>query len=214
MTVSVDMERFAAKPFDTGDGVFRIVFAGRLDEFKDPPLMFAVLARLHARLDGKLEFHYAGTSDPSRFPAFAGIAKFTTLHGYLNADGIARLLSRCHAGILTSYFEGMPCYLLETLASGRPFAALRLPQYDPLVVSGISGTLIERTDDVAICEDQLADAFVDLWRGIRSGQIDPQAVRARVTPYSVSSQMSRLFAHHRAIQGSARSMERAAVRMA
>ena len=49
MSVSVDTRRFRPGPFDLQDGVFRICFAGRLDEFKDPPLMFDVLARLHAK---------------------------------------------------------------------------------------------------------------------------------------------------------------------
>jgi hypothetical protein len=49
MSVSVDTRRFRPGPFDLQDGVFRICFARRLDEFKDPPLMFDVLARLHAK---------------------------------------------------------------------------------------------------------------------------------------------------------------------
>lgn len=201
MTVSVDTRRFRAQPFDTGDGVFRVAFAGRLDEFKDPPLMFRALASAHRALGGKLEFHYAGTSDPHRYAEFAAIEAFTTRHGYLDAEGLARLYARAHAGTLTSFFEGMPCYLLEMLASGRPFAAVRLPQYDPLIVSGVSGTLVERGEQDAACESDLAAAFVALWNDIREGRVDPAGVRERVLPYSVDSQMQRLFAHHRALQG-------------
>ena len=101
--------------------------------------MFSVLAELGKRLSGKLEFHYAGTTDPNRYGEFAAIAPFTICHGFLPSDGVAALAAKCHAGILTSYFEGIPCYLLETLAVGRPFGAIRLPQYDPLIVEGISG---------------------------------------------------------------------------
>ena len=91
MTVSVDTRRFAASPFDCADKIFRILFAGRLDEFKDPPLMFSVLADLFARLAGKLEFHYAGTTDPARYREFGGIAPFTTCHGFLTPDAVAEL---------------------------------------------------------------------------------------------------------------------------
>ncbi|MBN9060715.1 MAG: hypothetical protein J0H21_16280, partial [Rhizobiales bacterium] len=55
LTVSVDMDRFALAPFPEGD-VFRIVFAGRLDTFKDPPLMFETMRRLHAARGGRFEF--------------------------------------------------------------------------------------------------------------------------------------------------------------
>ena len=201
MSVSVDTLQFQARPFDCADGVFRIMFAGRLDEFKDPPLMFRVLGALHAQLSGRLEFHYAGTSDPHRYLEFAAIETFTTRHGFLSAEGVAALAARCHAGILTSFFEGMPCYLLETLASGRPFAAIRLPQYDPLVVAGISGFLVERTDPDAACAAALVAAFVKLWEQIQSGAIDPVQVHAKALPFSVENQMARLFAHHRALQG-------------
>jgi glycosyltransferase involved in cell wall biosynthesis len=200
MTVSVDTQRFAPTPFDTTDGIFRVVFAGRLDAFKDPPLMLRTLAGLHARLGGKLEFHYLGTSDPRRFKEFAAVEGFTQLHGFQTADGVAQILAKCHAGILTSHFEGMPCYLLETLSAGRPFAAIRLPQYDPLVVQGVSGTLVERTQPDEICRSELTEAFVALWDDIRAGRIDPQAVHRLVEPYSITSQMARLFAHHRALQ--------------
>jgi glycosyltransferase involved in cell wall biosynthesis len=213
MTVSVDTRRFAPRPFDCADGILRIFFAGRLDEFKDPPLMFTVLAALHARLSGKLEFHYAGTTDPARYREFGGIAPFTTCHGFLTADGIAELAAKCHAGILTSYFEGMPCYLLETLAAGRPFCAIRLRQYDPLIVDGVSGKMVERGEDAALSAARLVDAGVELWDAIRAGRIDPAAVHARIAPYSVDKQMTRLFERHRTLHGPAAPTGRSAAAM-
>lgn len=200
MTVSVDPGQFATQPFDCADGIFRIAFAGRLDEFKDPPLMFEVCRALHERLGSKFEFHYVGTSDPARYAEFAAIAPFTVRHGYQTADGVASILGRCHAGILTSYFEGLPCYLLEALSIGRPFAAIRLEQYDPLIVPGVSGRLLERCETPAASRDALVDAFVALWRDIRDGRIAPAAVSRLVEPYTVTTQMRRLFDHHRKLQ--------------
>ncbi|MGL4496744.1 MAG: glycosyltransferase [Beijerinckiaceae bacterium] len=201
MTVSVDTKRFAAQAFDTRDGIFRIVFAGRLDEFKDPPLMFETFRRLHEKLHGRFEFHYVGMTDPSRYAEFAAIEAFTIRHGFQDSAGVARIGTRCHAGVLTSFFEGMPCYLLETLALGRPFAAIRLPQYDPLVVKGVSGTLIERAQTPDESAEILSDAFAALWQDIREGRIDPRAVHDKVLPYAVDRQMARLFQHHRALMG-------------
>lgn len=198
MTVSVDTRRFPSAPFPTSD-VFRVVFAGRLDAFKDPPLMFETLRRLHAKLSGKVEFHYIGTSDPHRDKEFAAIEPFTVRHGFQTGDGVSAIMRNCHAGILTSYFEGMPCYLLEILSSGRPMGAIRLPQYDPLIEAGVSGFLVERPDDREVAAEAMADGFVRLSKEIAGGQIDPEIIRAKVTPYSVAVQMPKLFERHIAL---------------
>lgn len=203
MTVSVDTRRFAPRGFDLADGVFKVMFAGRLDAFKDPPLMFRTLKRVHERLGGKLEFHYVGTSEPERYDAFKLIERFTVRHGFQSADGVAALAGQAHAGTLTSYFEGMPCYLLETLSVGRPFAAIRLPQYDPLIVEGVSGHMVERSEPEAACEDALVEAFVTLRDEVFSGRVDPMRVHALVRPYSVETQMARLFQRHRELQDGA-----------
>ncbi|MDX7950585.1 WecB/TagA/CpsF family glycosyltransferase [Lichenihabitans sp. Uapishka_5] len=205
MTVSVDTAVFAPQPMPAWDGTFRVMFAGRLDSFKDPGLMFRALAGLHRRLGGGVAFHYVGTTDPDRYPEFAAIAPFTVRHGYQPADAVTAIAARSHAGILTSFFEGMPCYLLEMLSVGRPFAAIRLPQYDPLIVPGISGTLVERTDPDAACLDRLVDALADLRDAVAADRLDPAAIHALATPYSIDVQMERMFAHHRTLQSRAAS---------
>lgn len=198
MTVSVDTDRFPVAPFPPSD-VFRVVFAGRLDAFKDPPLMFETLRRLHTKLGGKLEFHYVGTSDPHRDPEFAAIEPFTIRHGFQTGDGVSAIMRHCHAGILTSYFEGMPCYLLEALSSGRPVGAIRLPQYDPLIEPGVSGFLVERLQDRDAAAEAVADGFAQLAADIAAGRLDPETIRAKVTPYSVAVQMPKLFERHIAL---------------
>lgn len=203
LTVSVDTERFPAAPLPPAD-VFRVVFAGRLDAFKDPPLMFATLARLAERLDGAVEFNYIGTSDAAALPGFSAIAPITRLHGFQTAAGVSAIMRACHAGILTSYFEGMPCYLLEILASGRPVGAIRLPQYDPLIEAGVSGFLVERPEDRDEAAAAMADGFVRLAADVREGRADPQAISAKVRPYSVAVQMPRLFDRHRTLGAAAR----------
>jgi glycosyltransferase involved in cell wall biosynthesis len=148
LTVSVDTEIFKPRPFDCTDGVYRIFYAGRLEEAKNPALMFKTLARLGELLPGAVQFHYAGASEPSRFPGFAAIAHLMKRHGVLGPRELAYLAARCHAAILTSHFEGMPCFLLETLAAGRPIAAIRQPQYDALIEQGVTGEMVEPGDDL------------------------------------------------------------------
>ena len=212
MSVSVDTGVFRPAPFDTSDGKLKIVFAGRFDAFKDPPLMFSTLAKLRDMLNGQLEFHYIGKSATDRFPEFGAIEDITIFHGFQDRQGVARILRQVHAGILTSYFEGLPCYMMEVLASGRPLGVIRLPQfqitlpdYAPLMVEGVSGFMEERDeDDREGTARRMAQGFAQLWRDIQSGQYDPRRIAERARPYSIEVQLPRLFERHRQIQDGAK----------
>lgn len=196
MSVPVDTSVFKARGFDTSDGVFRIVFAGRLDEFKDPSLMFLAMKAAFDRLNGQLEFHYVGTSDPLRYNEFEKIRAFTLLRGYQSPEDVAKIMAHCHAGMLTSFFEGMPCYLLELMSVGRPVVAIRLPQYDCLIEEGVSGFMIERNADRTRAAEELADRLVLLWQRILSGQINHAAICAKVIPFSAAAQMNVHYSRH------------------
>jgi glycosyltransferase involved in cell wall biosynthesis len=199
MSVSVDTEIFRKTEFDTADGIFRVMFAGRLDEFKDPPLMFRVLAAVHDRLGGAFEFHYVGTSNPQRYAEARLIETFTVCHGYRTSSEVAEIAARCHAGVLTSFFEGMPCYLLEMLAVGRPVVAIRLPQYDAVIEDGISGYMVERVADGDRLISTLAGRFVRTWSEIREGRIEPASVSRKAMRFSVQAQLGDHFGRHEAL---------------
>ena len=205
LTTWVDTTAFAPQPFPTDDG-FRVAFAGRLDLFKRPPLMFKTIAALRKRLGNGVEFHYMGTSDPHRFPEFAAHENSTVLHGFKSSAGVAEVLANCHAGILTSEFEGMPFSVLETLAIGRPVGAVHLPQLEAVIKPGLSGTLIPRSttptgapdeDDMA---ERLADAFAAIARDIKSGVLTPTRVAAQIANFTPQRQLAKCYANHRALQ--------------
>jgi glycosyltransferase involved in cell wall biosynthesis len=197
LTVSVDTQLFHPTPFDLSDGKLRIVYAGRLDEFKDPPVMFRVCAELHRALNGAFEFHYCGSEDPNRFPEFAAIESFTVRHGALLPVGVAEVMRKVHMGILVSHWEGMPCFLLECLSSGRPFGGLRLPQFDQVVEPGVSGRMTERGQNNDETVGAVTKTILGLWEEIRAGKIDPTAVHAKIGAFSVDRQLTRLFQAHR-----------------
>ena len=197
MPVAVDTKVFRPSEFNIDDGIFRVVFAGRLDEFKDPPLMFRTLQRVHERLQGAVEFHYIGTTDPHRYPEYRLAQAFTTCHSYCEPRDVAAIVSRCHAGILTSWFEGMPCYLLELLAVGRPVVAVSLPQYALVIEDGRSGYLVDRDADSARLIEALSDRFLAAWSAIQDGAITPAAIHAQIIPFSVGVQLSGHFDRHR-----------------
>ncbi len=204
MSVSVDTTVFSPTPFPREDDCFHICFAGRLDDFKDPPLMVATLAasaKKLARGTGRgfrrVVFDYVGASDPTLVPGFEAIAPFVVRHGIRTAAEVASIMRSAHAGIITSFFEGMPCYLLEMLASGRPVCAISLPQFAALIVEGVSGTLVDRRATPEDSAEALSDAVVALAAAIAVDRLEPKTIGALARPYSAETQMSRLFAWHR-----------------
>ena len=219
LSVSVDIARFVPAPFASGD-TFRVCFAGRLDAFKDPPLMLASLGEAARRLDAspvgrfrRLGFDYVGASDVASVPGFAAVEAITIRHGPQPASNVAAIMRGAHAGVITSFFEGMPCYLLEMLASGRPVAAVELPQFHALLGQGDGegggGRLVERAATPEASASAVAQALLDLAGAVDAGACDPAALAKLVEPYSVQAQMGRLFAAHAALAQPSASASRA-----
>lgn len=196
----VNTDIFKPQAFPATTDPFRVIFAGRLDEFKDPPLMFRTIERLRQKLNGKLEFHYIGTSDPHRFSEFAAIEDITIRHGFKDAAGMSATLANAHAGILTSEFEGMPRCVLETLAVGRPVVAMHLPQLESVIHDGASGYLVSRVgsrDDLA---EVLAQRFLDVRNAIETGALDPTTVAQAIDNFTPATQLARVYTYHQEIQ--------------
>src|SRR5258706_3950665 len=178
----VNTDIFQPQPLPASTVRFRIAFAGRLDEFKNPALMFRTIGRLRRRLQGGgLEFHYIGTSDPHRFSEFAAIEDITIRHGFKDAAGMAATLAAAHAGILTSEFEGMPRFVLETLAVGPPVVAVHLPQLASVIHDGDSGFLVPRVGSREDMADALAQRFIDVRKAIDAGTIDSAHIGRAIT---------------------------------
>jgi glycosyltransferase involved in cell wall biosynthesis len=198
----VNTDIFKPQPFPAGPSPFRIVFAGRLDEFKDPPLMFKAIDRLRSRLNGDVEFHYIGTSDPRRFAEFAAIEDVTVRHGFKDAAGMAATLASAHAGILTSEFEGMPRCVLEILAVGRPVVAVHLPQLEPVIHDGVSGFLVPRQGTADDMAEALAQRFVDIHSAVNAGRMAPAIIAESIADFTPNTQLARVYRYHKEIQNS------------
>ncbi|MGY3608729.1 glycosyltransferase [Bradyrhizobium sp. Leo121] len=196
----VNTDIFQPQPFPESMSPFQIVFAGRLDEFKDPPLMFRTIERLRQRLNGPIRFHYIGTSDPHRFSEFAAIEDITIRHGFKDATGMAKTLAEAHAGILTSEFEGMPRCVLETLAVGRPVVAMHLPQLESVIHDGQSGYLVTRDGSRDDMVETLAQRFIDVRDAIDGGKITPEQVADAIQDFTPATQLARVYRYHQEIQ--------------
>lgn len=200
----VNTDIFKVQPFPAASLPFRIAFAGRLDEFKVPPLMFKTIERLKAKLPGRVEFHYIGTSSPKRFAEFAAIEDVSTCHGFKDATGMAATLAGVHAGILTSEFEGMPRCVLETLAVGRPVVAMHLPQLEAVIRDGQSGFLVSRGRSMDDDADNLARKLLNTHELVASGRMDPVDIASHIDNFTPRTQLAKVFRLHRDIQDSKR----------
>lgn len=194
----VDTDKFRPTAFP--ENGFNVAFAGRLDLFKVPSLMFRTMQRVREKIGDGVTFHYMGTSDPHRFSEFEQIEDISVLHGFKNADGVAEVLSRVHAGILTSEFEGMPFSVLETIGSGRPVAAIHLPQLEAVIKPGVSGALVARSASLEDMAERLSDAFVEINAGMKSGRITPRDVANQVGAFTPEHQLAMIYNRHRTIQ--------------
>jgi len=192
LTTWANTTTFRPTPFQD-HGTLDVLFAGRMDLFKRPDIMFSVIARAH-EADPRVRFHYVGDGDPEVFPEFAAIRDITTRHGSKSSAEVAELMQRVSMGLLTSDFEGMPRFVLETLSSGRPTVALHLPQLEPVVRDGESGYLVPRSDSQI---DELARRVVDTGAHIRSGAMSPEAIRKFVNPYSPQALLGKIWDDHR-----------------
>jgi glycosyltransferase involved in cell wall biosynthesis len=196
----VNTNIFKPQPFPPSVSPFRIVFIGRLDEFKVPPLMFKTIDRLRQKLGGGVEFHYIGTSDPNRYPEFAAIDDITIRHGFKDAKGIAAVLADAHAGILTSEFEGMPRCVLETLAVGRPVVAVHLPQLEAVIHDGESGYIVPREASEDVMADKMVQRFIEVRNEIADGRLDPIKVATKINTFTPDTQLARVYRFHHEIQ--------------
>ena len=195
LPVPVDTGLFYPSALPQGD-VFHIAYAGRFGSEKDPALMFATIAALARRINGQLRFHIMGPGNPAEFPEFAAIAALTEQHGSLSTQHVAEVIRSVHCGLLTSKTEGLPCFLLETLASGRCFGSVMLPSLVPFVVAEETGLLVERAGETTQSAEALAAGLETIWQGIQAGAYDPARIAAKVEPYAARRLFKIIFEHH------------------
>lgn len=199
LTTWYNPDIYAPTQFILNDNILRILFCGRLDAFKAPWLMFKVIKNLKTALGkDRIEFHYIGTSEPTRFTEFDDIQDVTHLHGFQPQKKIAEIAMSMHATILTSEFEGMPRCTLEGLGAGRPAVAVHLPQLEAVIEDGVSGYLVPRTSEDKMLE-KLTERFLQIWKEIKLGHIDPQKVAHKVADFTPQILLEKVYSYHREV---------------
>ncbi len=155
----VDTDAF--RPGSEPDGAFTVVTGTRM--LWDKGLGELVAAASVVRERGhQLRLIFAGTPDP-RNPASIPEENLKKWHdeGVIEWLGhvadMPAVLGRGHAACLPSYREGLPLFLAEAAASGKPIITTDVPGCRAVVVDGQTGFLVKVRDSLS-----LADALTRL----------------------------------------------------
>jgi glycosyltransferase involved in cell wall biosynthesis len=129
-----------------------VLFLGRLSERKGvPELIDALAAPALAGLPWRATL--AGDGDLPRYQAQAqrvGVAGRIAFTGWLDRDGVARLLADADILVLPSYDEGMAMSVLEAMAYGVPVICTPVGALPELVEAEISARVVAPGDRAAL----------------------------------------------------------------
>ena len=195
-----DAEREAARrslttelELESEPGARYLLFAGRLEEQKDPRLLIEAFAAAQGR-ESQLHLLIAGDGSmraaAQRAAAQAGVSARTHFLGFKTRPELAGLMQAADAFILSSRFEGMPISSLEALSSGLPVVATAVGELPTVVTDGENGSLsTERSAEA------LADAICRVLVRDRS-ELEAAAV-ASVDRYRARTVLQPLYDAHR-----------------
>ncbi|HWO73621.1 MAG TPA: glycosyltransferase family 4 protein [Dehalococcoidia bacterium] len=169
----VDVERFGApvEPLpELDDGMFNILFVGRLEKRKGLPYLLRAFARLKAlRPDARLVI--VGGYDERRRHGYERWVQERSLRdvvfaGYVSDAQLPRYHHSAHVFCAPNTGnESQGIILLEAMAAGLPVVASNIDGFADVVTHGVDGLLFRPTDS-----DALAEALLDLARdpGLRA----------------------------------------------
>jgi glycosyltransferase involved in cell wall biosynthesis len=169
-------ERVKPVDHEREPGTFRILFAGRLTEQKDPMLMVEVVSRVASSHD-QVRVEVVGDgpldADVRRRVRELGLERHVRFHP--PTIELSRWLASADMLLMTSTFEGVPYVAYEALAMKVPVVAPALAGNVELMAE-VGGRLIQPRDDA----DAYVSAIAELIDDARSREELRAAGRARM----------------------------------
>jgi alpha-maltose-1-phosphate synthase len=177
-----DLERFAPGP-PTTDGVFRVLYVGRLSQAKGIAQLLEAFSRL--RLPGaQLEFVGDLVGAGRWLPKYRDVFVWRP---QVPNDALADIYRRADVLVLPSLHEGSALVTYEALASGVPVIAT--PNAGSVVRDGVEGFLVPAAEI-----DPLAECLLELYREPERRREMARAARRRAEEFSWSAYGERLAA--------------------
>jgi glycosyltransferase involved in cell wall biosynthesis len=166
----VELDVYTPQPLHDDDGVrpFRITCVAALSEYKGHPYLLRAVAELQRRgIPVELMLVGGGTDKPA-LEALAtelGIRDSVTFTGVVASPEVRKWIDWsdvcCVASVIASsgQLDGIPNFLTESMAMGRPVVSTSLPGITELITDDETGLVVPPND-----ADALADALERLRR--------------------------------------------------
>ena len=149
----------AAVDLSVGAGAPLILFAGRLDECKNPELLVEALRHLPSGLDFRALFCGEGPRRAAveRLLVHYGLERTARVAGY--TGNLWGLMKRARVIASLSRFEGSPNVVLEAMACGCPLVVSDIPAHREILDEGTA--LFVDVSEVAAVVDGLSRVLAD-----------------------------------------------------
>lgn len=163
----VDTDYF--RPGPGKNGVFRILFVGRLHAEKNLPFIIGQLDRLSREIPLPFELHLAGDG-PDRENVLSSmngtaIRHRIFLHGWCDQETVRSLYGQADCVVNPSLYEGLSNSCLEAMACGLPVVASRVSGNSDLITHDDTGFLFDLHDP-----EQFRDAVRRLMESRETGR--------------------------------------------
>jgi len=148
--LGVDLSEF--RPLPRGNGVFRAVFAGRLELQKGVQYLVQAFAELKLR---DAELWLIGTKTEEIVPFLEKHQGCFVHHDHVPQSTLHEYYSQCSVFVLPSVHDGFGMVLPQAMACGLPLICTTHTAGEDLVSNGVEGFVIPAGDVVALKEKLL-----------------------------------------------------------
>lgn len=126
----------------------KILFAGRLEEQKNPLLALDTFFTLRKQINAQLIIAGDGSLMPTmrQHCNDSPYKNDICFLGGINSTTLADWMNQCSVFLMTSHFEGMPITVLEALACGLPVVSTNVGEIHQTIQDGINGRIASESN--------------------------------------------------------------------
>jgi len=153
---AIDGEMFMPPAKKTAE--YDILYASRIDENKNFPLLIRAINRLQPNYPN-IKICVAGDGDrldeAKQLCSQNGLGNNFTFLGKIEHDNIKKLYHKSNIFVLTSLGEGVPMALLEAMFCGMACISTNVGEIGSIIEDGENGFLLQDTEDDAVLAERI-----------------------------------------------------------